>query len=77
MYSKISFIFHFLKGIEREGAFATSALLKQVTVKVLDSKLCNSNHVTSICAGKISPVVHDSCQVTYIFISLLEKYCYC
>ena len=54
-----------MKGVEQEGSSATSSLLKQVSVEILDSKICNNNPIISICAGKIGANVHDSCQVSY------------
>ncbi len=38
-------------------------MLNQVSVSVLADSECGSSPVTDICAGQLTPVIHDSCQV--------------
>lgn len=50
------------KGLTQEMGFA-STTLNQVSVTVFSDVICYSNSITDICAGEITPIIHDSCQV--------------
>lgn len=48
-------------------------ILRQTSITIKENKKCGAKSDNMLCAGEVSPKVHDSCQVSWFYEHLNVK----